>query len=328
MKTLILISSLWLLISCSKNVQIAQPFLYQYKYYGPNLTKTSVEKIKPDYYKNLQPRVQRFQIYSDTLLRGHNGTQLTIVLSCFGQAKDLEVELTEIFSKKDMILSNRPTISNGKILESDGELHIRITHQGKEIQPLCAQGLTIQLPTQRKENFLLFSGSTLANGTFNWEVDTGCFSMQNNILETEYSSDSPFSEFNDSSPSQVIGAENYLFQAQKLGWINCDRFYEDSTAKTDLEVMLENEMPAPYFHRVYAVFDSINSVIPLYSGDNKKFTASGIPQGSKITIIALGATDTKTFLSKKNILVTEHSKTNLRLEAMSKTEIEKLLDEM
>jgi len=64
--------------------------------------------------------------------------------------------------------------------------------------------------------------------------------------------------------------QTYLFSTKNFGWINCDRFYDDSRVKTDLLDMFvlpdqEKNITETYN---YSVFDSLISVLPINLDDS------------------------------------------------------------
>ena len=73
----------------------------------------------------------------------------------------------------------------------------------------------------------------------------------------------------------------YIFQATKLGWINCDWFYEDQREKIDFIVNTSSQDS-----KTFIVFDSINSIM---SGNmvNGKFVFPNVPVNSKVKLIAI-----------------------------------------
>lgn len=76
----------------------------------------------------------------------------------------------------------------------------------------------------------------------------------------------------------------YGINISRLGWINCDRFYNSDEEKADYVVQL-GDSAANYY--TLLVFDKINSVMNSYaSGHTAIFT--GVPVGMKVTVVSVG----------------------------------------
>lgn len=79
------------------------------------------------------------------------------------------------------------------------------------------------------------------------------------------------------------GLDHYLFSATKMGWINCDRFWNiDAEKKTDFIVTTPETKDA----KVQIVFKDINSIMPgIYRDGHLVF--SNVPLGKKIKVIGI-----------------------------------------
>jgi hypothetical protein len=107
--------------------------------------------------------------------------------------------------------------------------------------------------------------------------------------------------------ANINSAQQYLLlSTQKLGWINCDRFY-NYTNKTDYIVKLNEKM------NVLLVFNAIKSVI---SSDNQGVFRN-VPLGEKITIVALKADHGKIMLAIHETQISEKPFENLQFKAVS-----------
>ncbi|MBL0315502.1 MAG: hypothetical protein IPP69_06865 [Flavobacteriales bacterium] len=74
----------------------------------------------------------------------------------------------------------------------------------------------------------------------------------------------------------------YVLTSSELGWINCDRFYEDENPKVDFYV----DNNSSYDCAVSMVFDDINSVVKgVRMGNRTVF--SGVPGNQKVRIVSI-----------------------------------------
>jgi hypothetical protein len=91
---------------------------------------------------------------------------------------------------------------------------------------------------------------------------------------------------NSNSPQQVntiMGG--YVATVSKLGWINCDRFSNDPAEK--MQVLVNETEDAT----MYAICKDINAMLPFSRNAEGTYTASGLPKGKKITIVAIKIKD-------------------------------------
>jgi len=88
------------------------------------------------------------------------------------------------------------------------------------------------------------------------------------------------------SPDQIDYAlKGYVATVSKLGWINCDRFYNDPAEK--MEVQIQEAEDAT----LYAVCKDMNAMLPFHRNSEGTYAANGLPKGKKITVIAIKIKD-------------------------------------
>lgn len=80
----------------------------------------------------------------------------------------------------------------------------------------------------------------------------------------------------------------YSVDIKKFGWINCDRFYNDSREKIQYTVNL-NDSAKNYY--TVLVFDKIKSMMNGYV-DGNRVIFSNLPKGEKVKIISIGINKT------------------------------------
>jgi hypothetical protein len=112
--------------------------------------------------------------------------------------------------------------------------------------------------------------------------------------------DKKYTQYRDKAIQQMAGIElnTYIFSVNRFGWINCDRFLDDSAQKTELWVKSIDEGES----KVMAVFEDINSVLQGQKGANG-YSFPNIPIGRPVRLIAIGYKNGKPLLSAKNIKV-------------------------
>ncbi|MDJ1466598.1 hypothetical protein [Xanthocytophaga flava] len=132
----------------------------------------------------LRPAKQRFQVKADTdqVITGKYGTFIFIPENSFVDASgqlvtgQVDLELVEVLSTGDFVSSRLQTISNGKLLQSEGMLYIDAKANGQSVTLAPDKQLRIELPILAKASGTsqtkIFSGTYDKRGNINWE-ETG-----------------------------------------------------------------------------------------------------------------------------------------------------------
>jgi len=82
---------------------------------------------------------------------------------------DVQVTIKELQKASDMIANNCPTISDGKILVSDGSYYVGMTSNGKELRIKKDKAMQMEFPKNSTQDMELFTGERDADGTMNWK---------------------------------------------------------------------------------------------------------------------------------------------------------------
>jgi hypothetical protein len=193
----------------------------------------------------------------------------------------VHVELIMLKKKGDIIQLNKPTVSNNRLLVSGGEVYVRLTKNGQEVQLAPNVKIQVRFPadipiqTQMK----LFFGDETNPEQFNWLPNT----------------DPVNNTFN-------ITTQNYEIQTNHLHWLGADYFYDTTgisrtmvTATLDPQFTNANTL-------VYAVLKDYRSVVGMY-GDvtNRKFTSIKLPVGKDIIIVVISKQGNDYFMDQKLI---------------------------
>ena len=98
----------------------------------------------------------------------------------------------------------------------------------------------------------------------------------------------------DTSINEIATVEirRYIFSSSKLGWINCDRFYNNGNPKIDLLVKTNSYPDVDVkivFHNFKGVLDG--------TGTSLGYIFKGVPIGENITVIAIARQKDKNFIS-------------------------------
>jgi hypothetical protein len=177
------------------------------------------------------------------------------------------VEMLLVKKKGDMIRADKPTSSDGRLLVSGGELFVKLTKNGQQLQ--LVPGKTIGLRYNDApilQGMKVFYGDESNTDRFNWNPSDSGGAIQ-----------------------PVISGNNfYELISTKLRWINCDYFY-DTTGIARVQV---NANLAPQYTNAnttaYLVFGNIRAVMGMYGNAViKKFQSAKVPVGQPAIVVVI-----------------------------------------
>jgi hypothetical protein len=177
------------------------------------------------------------------------------------------ISLTEILSKRDILLSGKVTQSNGQLLISGGEFQILASQNGQLLKLNPAANVNVKVPTTFNTdpmNLFVFNGTTVSDST--WVLDQ--------------------------KARVATSTDFYQFSLPNFGWINCDYFYNNPNPKTTITAspVYTGMNPSIKDQRVYMVFDDIKSVagLPFVLAINKHQSyLNSMPIGLKGKLVIL-----------------------------------------
>lgn len=153
------------------------------------------------------------------------------------------------------------------------------------------------------------------------EYDLATSSRQRKISKKQFEQ-----KYSDDDKLQNSGTENisyYLFSGSRLGYINCDRFWNITSTKIDYVMNFDNNSQT----NAKIVFHRFKSIMNEFS-DNSKISFNNIPSGEKITIIAIKYFDKKPYLAIKETETSTQVENNLTFQPITidllKRELRKL----
>ncbi|MEH0157213.1 hypothetical protein V6R21_24080 [Limibacter armeniacum] len=317
--------------------------------------------------ENLTPYVDSLQEVNRVLLQEYTVpvTQPSVVIGKMGLkikvepekletvdgsplGETIEVQIKELLTKQDMFYENAPTVSEGRLLVSDGAYLINMLSDGKQLKVKEGNSLLVNIPSKAKESMDLFFGDTAISGQVNWvhaidmQIESDSVTPDKAIFE-RITKDNPLyyalkAEVNvldpDTLSEQVIETDAYrvtdgingyyYLDLSKFGWINCDRFYEDTRPKTNISVSFD--MTERQHVMFVLFFENINSVMRyLYLGKGGKRADifSGIPVGEKVHLIAYTS---RGYAYHKKLEVEKGHNEKMKLKLMSKDELTNLIN--
>jgi hypothetical protein len=106
----------------------------------------------------------------DTVLFGERGTIVSIPADCFEQTNGpIDVHLIEAPEMSDLVLLNAPTISEGRLLETDGVVYVNAFANGAPVKVKDDERVEIEVPSDHfDESMGSFVGTYDKKGRLNW----------------------------------------------------------------------------------------------------------------------------------------------------------------
>ncbi|MDF1673360.1 MAG: hypothetical protein P1U41_07625, partial [Vicingaceae bacterium] len=205
--------------------------------------------------------------------------------------------------------------------------YIKASLNGEELRLAQGTNYTVQLPTNTLHNDMFTYYGNTKDGIIDWEVNKSEPAFLNDnttspVEEVEVYED----EWGDGIYSESEGDQTfYQLSAGKLGWINCDRFY-DVPNTSPLMVKVDSKEPVS----VRIVFRDINSVLPCYTSSNHNdvYTAENIPTGEKVLLMAYSVKGDNAVLGYKEVTIGENNSETLTLNNLSKRRFEGAVSEL
>lgn len=315
---LVIASALLVLSSCKKEEPVTSPTP------TPVSGTSNLSSLFDD---NLTNATQTFTIDASvwTQVTGARGTRVYIPGGTFQNASGtpvtgtVEIRMVEILDLTDVILMNKPTVSNGELLTTGGELKIDAYQGGQKLGLTPGANVSFMVPTATPDaNMGLFLGTPDPQLDVNW-VPSDSLGVTDSVTVV----------------GDTTGAggwsDYYWFDitGDSLGWINCDYFYNDPNPKTTLSV-IPNSSHDETNTNVWIYVSSANSVAPLWwdAADSFNSYDSSIPEGLNVTIVAISEISGQYYSAFVPISVVTNHIENITLNATTLAQFDTDLDNL
>jgi hypothetical protein len=248
-----------------------------------NLEGTGTEKIvdfNPVYNYNvmesLNKSTEKFTINSQTDLpyTTKKGTKIWIydynLKTANGQPikYPFDLEIIELYTLKDMVLYNKPTMSNELLLSTAGAFSIRAFQNKKELS--MGEYPRIDMPSKNMDKAM----------TLFYEVPAKDRGATEDRVTWQVSD---FRENPNGKQQESIFSGNqsaYQIFPKQYGWINCDKFVNFLGEKT--KVTFKSSYPEIKNMMVFMVLPRLNSVMSVFGG-----VSGEIPVGEEVKLVAV-----------------------------------------
>ena len=263
---------------------------------------------------------------------------------------DVMIAITEYYSMQDIIQNKLTTNSNGEVLISAGMINIEASRNNKELK--LKSGTTMDVGfAEREENdgFGVFYGDpNPATNVINWvpAVDTrtqteGWFysgvklfvsdtierwrsklefnNYGQRIKVTEKWVENIGTNYDTLIVDKTINKNSIILQATKLGWLNCDQFFE-SPDKTNLYVNIDPKINPD----IVLIFGDVKAMLQPAIYKPGMLVFYNVPKDQKIIIAGVGSGEGKLYFTKNECLASQ-APSNLQFKESSIEEINQQL---
>ena len=261
--------------------------------------------------------LQSFEVAHNDSIVGEEGTIIFInpkdLITESGKPVKgaIDVELKEYYKKADILGTNLSTCSKGRLLETGGMIEVNAFKDKQKLKLKNSASIKIKFPTNElKEGMELFNGE-IKKGTVDWisnrkpEINGAGFFVQEDT----------YREFVERDEVKYRMSNYYLLESTKLGWINCDRFYDEKNV-TDIYVKADT-IGNPI---VSLVFMEINSIMPGHYYKDK-YVFNRIPTGSIVYCIGIKKVSNKFYYAHKTFKVKSNMEFELNFNELSEKEL-------
>jgi hypothetical protein len=194
-----------------------------------------------------------------------------------------DVDIIELYTLKDMVLYNKPTMSGDLLLSTAGAIYINPSQN------------QVALKIGEFPRFDMPTAQTDPNMTIFYEI------MTDNERRTWRKSD--FRETNNKQQEGIFFTNKQAYQIfpSQYGWINCDKFYNFLGEKVKIE--FKSTYPEIKNMMIFMVMPRISSVMGVYSG-----MSGEIPAGETVKIVAVAKSTEGEFYSYFTEIISEKNK--------------------
>lgn len=264
------------------------------------LTSTPIQENSysslTDFYTKNGVTMETFTLNSATggSFVSQKSTTIIIPPNAFQTNGIATIEFKDIYSKSDMLLSNKPTNSyNNAPLISGGEFYIKASINNLATQLTGSVGIDVLQPLNSPQDTSMKAFNALADsaGNFVWNLNP-----INTVLST---------------------ATHYIFSLYQFSnplssgsWCNSDSPSFYNVPQTTLTAQTSQ---IGYSPDIFLVFTDVKSMIHVYSNSENTFPYIYAPIGYKCTVVAIGLKDGKLYSSFTPITISNNQTINFTL---------------
>ena len=205
----------------------------------------------------------------------------------------LRLELREVVTRADMLLSGRPSMGQGEVLESGGQYLVQASTAGRQLlrlSPRLKLGLAVPLPAllSTAAGLALYAPDKPGNLTFNWVPAPDTASSVGTSVALAAS---------DPIYLRCLIAKG-LYDSNN-GWLSFARPLYSSSPATTVRVRTGQPTADAGNTLVYLVFHDYNAVAQLAPTGGGDFELANVPGATAVTVFALHTAAGKLYLGQR-----------------------------
>ena len=216
------------------------------------------------------------------------------------------IKLVELYTPKDMIYYQMPTVASDTIMETDGEIRVRAYKNGTELmlKPGCDYAIT--MPNAAPKNYMHVFYGFASSGYTNWTDNPAALGVSTSV-----------------NPVFSTNTNYYAAQIAKLGWINCG-YKRGSNTNHSLTFASSTDNLANV--SIFVYFPTTN---PARAGvmQVRNLVSGSIPNGSSVKVIAIGVDASgQLFSFNKTLTVNNNEKIEVTMAAITDADLTTFLN--
>jgi len=263
-------------------------------------------------YEN-RPEEQTFTLTGDSggPIIGNQDTHLWMDSSIFMYTNGndvsypITIKLIEIYKPKDMELYEMPTVAQGNLLVTGGEIRVRAFKDNDELVLKPNKVYACKMPSQNLDaNMSIFYGKEVGD-IIDWMDNASDVSTNSGINSLEFITP-------DSS-------DYYSLLVPVMGWINCDYFYNTTNPTT---LTFDSDVDDLTNVVKFLYFPDIKSVMEVYGN-----VSGNIPVGANVKVLCFAANSSGSmFYFYQDMTVAANQTTMVTMTQISEADLLTLMD--
>lgn len=271
--------------------------------------------------KRLESPAQVFEIDPGrkTTIVGEQGTRLTIFPHAFRDARKglvdrpVKLQLREVFSKKDILLSNKMTTSQDRLLESAGQLWVAAFYEGQLLD--LTYPISIELPVKsalrNPLSVRIYSGSTASTRGF----------------EPEATFDWRLSDKKALPIRRLSVKKYYRFWLYQFNWINCKNALSRRKGRSMVSAKAVSLIEQFDDLQAYLVLSGAEAMARMHRTKDR-FAAFNIPAHFAARVLMIGIHEGVIYYGEREITKTGNCQVFVRLEPLTSRELGEKLEKL
>jgi hypothetical protein len=253
---------------------------------------------------------------------------------------DINIQMTEYYNLSEFIAAHLSTVSDGEVLISGGMINIKAFKDSSQVFLNKGKEMQLAFPRTFNGSFETFFGEMLPDSTMNWKPkierpklplfdhpdSLGVYVTQDWQLgitdrstSVEKMKKTIFDFYTDRfvelTQEQLENLEKYrndmdwslyyqknfsTLTTDRLEWINCDRFLNDSSSK-QVDYYVKTTDPKVQIKNVFLVYRDLKSIIEFSRREDKFQLRANLPMARPTWILATGFVNDKFYMCFKPV---------------------------